>query len=166
MDLSQEIKEEIEKSSLQIASQITETDIDMCAREILKGQAIKNHEEWQGQKEQHVFYHAMSISLQKLIKSDIQSENDAKIFKKISMKNLKSLNSYDIPYFIENHDKTFRRSLNSFDSILVSIHFEKFNDNPKNTMIVVCPYDNAIIDLLNMKVVYWDTKDIKGFESD
>jgi len=41
------------------------------------------------------------------------------------------------------------------------MQIEKLKNDPKASMVVVSPFEMAIIDLLNMRVHYWDTEQIE-----
>ena len=41
------------------------------------------------------------------------------------------------------------------------MQIEKLKTDPKASMVVVSPFEMAIIDLLNMRVLYWDTEHIE-----
>ena len=71
------------------------------------------------------------------------------------------LDQHNQPFNIENEDESFVRPLNSFDCIQVNIQIEKLKTDPKASMVVVSPFEMAIIDLLNMRVHYWDTEHIE-----
>ena len=115
----------------------------------------------------------MSESLKKLLKTDYHFEKQLEPFKKKTYATdedkkeiLSKLDIYNQPFFIENESKTFVRPCNSFDSMQISMQIETLKNDPYASMVVVSPFESNIVDLLNMRVHYWDTKNIEGFEDE
>lgn len=47
---------------------------------------------------------------------------------------------------------------------MIAMQLETLKNDPNASMVVVSPFESTIIDLLNMRVHYWDTKNIKEFK--
>mgnify|MGYP001417437077 CR=1 FL=1 len=119
-------------------------------------------------------YTAMSVSVGKLMQTNfVKEEKQKKAIEKPTTttdkqkkKILSKLDEVNQPYYIENQDKTFSKALNSFDCVQIRLQIEKIKNDPTASMVVVSPFEMIIIDLLNMRVSYWNTTHIEGFENE
>jgi len=48
----------------------------------------------------------------------------------------------------------------------IAMQIETLKNDPYASKVVVSPFESNIVDLLNMRVHYWDTKNIEGFEDE
>ncbi len=114
------------------------------------------------------------MSVEELLKSDfcVEKKKHDAIKKKTyatdeeKKKILSKLDIYNQPFFIENEAGTFKRAYNSFDCMMIAMQLETLKNDPHASAVVVSSFESNIVDLLNMRVHYWDTKNIKGFEDD
>ena len=119
-------------------------------------------------------YTALSVSIEKLMQTNFVKEEKQKeaIVKKTTTTDkekkeiVSKLDEVNQPYYIENQDKTFSRPLNSFDCLQIRLQIEKIKNDPLASMVVVSPFEMIIIDLLTMRVSYWNTTHIEGFENE
>ena len=91
-------------------------------------------------------------------------KKEATVTKDQKIEILSQLDMHNQPFNIENVDRSFVRPFNSFDCIQINMQIEKIKSDPYASKVVISPFEMAIIDLLNMRVHYWDTTNIKGFE--
>ena len=149
-------------------------DINVYARGMLvdSGADVWNDDLGKTPQEQDQIYTAISETFVRYLEMDFFIEKldhepfkkDTKATDKDKKEILSKLDKYNQPFYIENEDRTFVRPCNSFDCIQLAMQLETLKNDPYASMVVVSPFESTIVDLLNMRVHYWDTKNIKGFK--
>jgi len=165
----------VRAEALNIAEPMVFEDVNTYARGILAGIADVKNDNLSGTPEgRDQICTAIKMSIEELLTTDFVVEKQKyKPFKKKTFATdeekkeiLSKLDIYNQPFNIENEDKTFVRPCNSFDSMMIAMQLENLKNDPYASMVVVSPFESNIVDLLNMRVHYWDTKNIKGFEDE
>ena len=164
----------VRAEALNIAQPKLFDDINVYARGMLvdSGADVWNDKLGKTPQEQDQIYTAISETFVRYLEMDFFIEKlDHEPFKKETKATdkdkkeiLSKLDKYNQPFYIENEDKTFVRPYNSYDCIHIAMQLETLKNDPYASMVVVSPFESTIVDLLNMRVHYWDTKNIKGFK--
>ena len=163
----------IRAEALNIAEPMLFEDVNTYARGILAGIAdVKNRELAGTQEGRDQICTAIKMSVEELLKSDFCVEKkkhdaikkEAYATDEEKKKILSKLDIYNQPFFIENEAGTFKRAYNSFDCMMIAMQLETLKNDPYASMVVVSPFESTIVDLLNMRVHYWDTKNVKNIK--